>query len=133
MAELIRNPSIMKRAQEVVKRVVRNKSKIDVNDINQMDYLKCILKESLRLHPPVPLSVPRGTSKGLKFGGYDIPPRTRVFVNVWAIQRDPKLRDRPEEFIPERFTNNPVDFIGQNFEFIPFGGGRRGCPGLTLL
>ncbi|KAK7853592.1 cytochrome p450 71a1 [Quercus suber] len=71
-----------------------------------MDYLKCILKESLRLHPPVPLSVPR---------------KTRVFINVWAIQRDPKLWDRPEEFIPERFINNPVDFIGQNFKFIPFG------------
>ncbi|KAL4634179.1 hypothetical protein ACB092_04G180200 [Castanea dentata] len=132
MAELIRNPSIMKRAQEEVRRVVGNKSKIDVNDINQMDYLKCILKESLRLHPPVPLSVPRETSQSLKFGGYDIPPKTRVFVNVWAIQRDPKLWDRPKEFIPERFTNNPVDFIGQNFEFIPFGGGRRGCPGLTF-
>ena len=58
MAELIRNPSIMKRAQEEVRRVVINNSKIDVNDINQMDYLKCILKESLRLHPLVPLSVP---------------------------------------------------------------------------
>ena len=132
MAELIRNPSIMKRAQEEVRRVVINNSKIDVNDINQMDYLKCILKESLRLHPPVPLSVPQEISKSLKFGGYDILPKTRVFVNVWAIQRDHKLWDRPEEFIPERFTNNPVDFIGQNFEFIPFGGGTRGCPGLTF-
>jgi len=132
MVELIRNPSIMKRAQEEVRRVVGNKSKIDVNDINQMDYLKCILKESLRLHPPVSLSVPRETLESLKFGGYDIPQKTRVFVNVWAIQRDPKLWDRPEEFIPERFTKNPVDFIGQNFEFIAFGGGRKGCLGLTF-
>ncbi|KAM4115362.1 hypothetical protein ACJW30_04G143700 [Castanea mollissima] len=117
---------------EWVRRVVGNKSKIDVNDINQMDYLKCILKESLRLHPPIPLSLPRETSKSLKFGGYDIPPKTRVFVNIWAIQRDPKLWDRPEEFIPERFKDNPVDFKGQNFEFIPHGGGRKGCPGLTF-
>ncbi|XP_059444313.1 cytochrome P450 71A1-like [Corylus avellana] len=132
MAELIRNPNIMKRAQEEVRRVVRKKSKIDVNDINQMDYLKCIIKETLRLHPPGPLSVPRETSASVKIGGYDIPPKTRVFVNLWAIQRDPTVWERPEKFLPERFKDNPIDFKGQDFEFIPFGGGRRGCPGLTF-
>ncbi|KAL4634178.1 hypothetical protein ACB092_04G180000, partial [Castanea dentata] len=132
MAELMKNPSIMKRAQEEVRRVVGSKSKIDLNDIYQMDYLKCILKEGLRLHPPVPFLVPRETSASLQFGGYDIPPKTRVFVNIWAIQRDPKLWDRPEEFLPERFKDNPVDFMGQNFKFLPFGGGRRGCPGLIF-
>ncbi|XP_059443423.1 cytochrome P450 71A1-like [Corylus avellana] len=132
MAELIKNPNIMKRAQEEVRRVVGKKSKIDVNDINQMDYLKCILKETLRLHPPAPLSAPRETSASVKFGGYDIPPKTRVFINTWAIQRDPTIWERAEEFLPERFKDNPVDFKGQDFEFIPFGGGRRGCPGLTF-
>ncbi|KAM3704012.1 hypothetical protein ACB098_04G139900 [Castanea mollissima] len=132
MAELMKNPSIMKRAQEEVRRVVGSKSKIDLNDINQMDFLKCILKEGLRLHPPVPFLVPRETSASLQFGGYNIPPKTRVFVNIWAIQRDPKLWDRPEEFLPERFKDDPVDFMGQNFQFLPFGGGRRGCPGLTF-
>ena len=132
MAELMKNPSIMKRAQEEVRRVVGSKSKIDLNDINQMDYLKCILKEGLRLHPPVPLLVPRETSASSQFGGYDIPPKTRVFVNIWAIQRDPKLWDRPDEFFPERFKDNPVDFMGLNFQFLPFGGGRRGCPGLIF-
>ena len=132
MAELIKNPSIMKRAQEEVRRVVGNKSKIDVDDISQMDYMKCIIKESLRLHTPLPLSAPRETSESVKFGGYEIPAKTRVFVNVWAIQRDPKLWDRPEEFIPERFTDKPNDLKGQNFEFIPFGGGRKGCPGMAF-
>ncbi|KAM4115357.1 hypothetical protein ACJW30_04G143200 [Castanea mollissima] len=94
MAELINNPSTMKRAQEEVRRVVGNKSKIDVDDISQMDYVKCIIKESLRLHTPLPLSAPRETLGSVKFGGYDIPEKTRVFVNVWAIQRDPKLWDR---------------------------------------
>uniref|UniRef100_A0A2N9IVJ3 Cytochrome P450 n=1 Tax=Fagus sylvatica TaxID=28930 RepID=A0A2N9IVJ3_FAGSY len=132
MAELVKNPSIMKRAQEEVRRVVGKKSKIDVDDINQMDYLKCILKESLRLHPPVPLSVPRESSASVKIGGYYIPQKTRVFVNVWTIQRDPAVWDRPEEFLPERFKNNLVDLKDQNFKFIAFGGGRKGCPGLTF-
>ena len=132
IAELIKNPNIMKRTQEEVRSVVGNKSKIDLSDINQMDYLKCVFKETLRLHPPVPLLVPRETSASASIGGYDIPPKTRVFVNAWAIQRDPAVWERPEEFLPERFKDNPVDFRGQDFEFLPFGGGRRGCPGLTF-
>jgi len=132
MAELVKNPSIMKRAQEEVRRVVNKKSKIDVNDINKMDYLKCIFKEILRLHPPLPLSIPRETITSVKIGGYDIPAKTKVFANIWAIQRDPKVWERPEEFIPERFEDNPIDYKGQDFEFIPFGGGRRGCPGMTF-
>jgi cytochrome P450 len=132
MAELIKHPIVMKRAQEEVRRVVGKKSKIDVNDINQMDYLKCILKETLRLHPPAPLSIPRETSTSVKFEGYDIPQKTRVFLNIWAIQRDPTLWERPEEFLPERFKDTTVDFNRQEFEFIPFGGGRRRCPGLTF-
>jgi cytochrome P450 len=117
MTELIKNPRIMK---------------IDVNDINKMDYLKCILKETLRLHPPLPLLLPRETFTSVKIGGYDIPPKTRIFANVWAIQRDPKIWERPEEFLPERFENNSIDFKGQDLEFIPFGAGRRGCPGLAF-
>jgi cytochrome P450 len=132
MAELIKNSTIMKRAQEEVRRVVSKKSKIDENDINKMDYLKCIIKETLRLHPPVPLLLPRETLTSVKIGGYDIPPKTRVYTNTWAMQRDPKVWERPEEFLPERFEDNPVDFRGQDFEFITFGGGRRGCPGLTF-
>jgi cytochrome P450 len=91
MAELIKNPNIMKRVQKEVRKVVGQKSKIDANDINRMDYLKYILKETLRLHPPAPLSVPRETSASVKFRGFDIPPKTRVFINLWAIQRDPTV------------------------------------------
>ncbi|KAH7528370.1 hypothetical protein FEM48_Zijuj05G0065300 [Ziziphus jujuba var. spinosa] len=74
----------------------------------------------------------RETSESVKLGGYDIPPKTKVVFNTWAIQRDPNFWDRPEEFIPERFENNQVDFKGQDFQFVPFGVGRRGCPGLTF-
>lgn len=97
-----------------------------------MRYLKCIIKETLRLHAPVPLLVPRKTSTNVKLGGFDIPSKMTVYVNAWAIQTDPKLWDQPEEFLPERFLKSSDDFKGQDFHFIPFGDGRRGCPGMTF-
>ncbi|XP_015882509.3 phenylacetaldehyde oxime monooxygenase CYP71AN24 [Ziziphus jujuba] len=131
MAELINNESMMKKAQEEVRRVVGEKSSIDVTDINQMDYFKCVMKETLRLHPAGPLTF-RETTESVKLGGYDIPPKTSITINVGAIQRDPKFWDRPEEFIPERFENNQIDFNEQNFQYVPFGAGRRRCPGTTF-
>ncbi|XVF08818.1 hypothetical protein REPUB_Repub07fG0036200 [Reevesia pubescens] len=133
MAELVMSPGTMKKAKEEVIRVVERKRKVDEDEINQMEYLKCIIvKETLRLHPLGPLMTPREISARIKLGGYDILPNTRVLVNLWAIQRDPKLWDRPEIFVPGRFANNPIDFRGQNFEFIPFGVGRGGCPGISF-
>ncbi|KAH7867485.1 hypothetical protein Vadar_034114 [Vaccinium darrowii] len=132
MAELMNSPIRMKKVQEEVRRVVGKKSKVDEHDIAQMKYLKCVVKETLRLHPPGPFLIPRESTQSAKLGCYDIPPKTRVFINVWAIQRDPKYWDSPEEFLPERFADNPVDFRGQDFQFIPFGAGRRGCPGISF-
>ncbi|KAG5536991.1 hypothetical protein RHGRI_024430 [Rhododendron griersonianum] len=132
MAELMKNSTTMQKAQEEVRTVVGAKSRIDQDDIDQMDYLKCVVKETLRLHPPAPFLIPRESTESAKLGGYDIPPKTRVLINAWAIQRDPDLWDRPEEFLPDRFANLPVDFKGQDFQFIPFGAGRRGCPGISL-
>ncbi|CAL0330112.1 unnamed protein product [Lupinus luteus] len=130
--ELMKNPIIMKKSQEEVRRVIGKKSKIEENDIDQMLYLKCVIKESLRLHPPAPLIPPRETISSLKLNGYDIPAKTMVYINAWAIHNDPKLWKSPEEFIPERFENSDVDFKGQHFQFIPFGFGRRGCPGMIF-
>ncbi|KAF5476695.1 hypothetical protein F2P56_003408 [Juglans regia] len=132
MAELIKNPKIMKKAQDEIRGIVGKKSQMDLDDISKMDYLKCVINESLRLHPPTTLLTPRETAKTVKFAGYDIPPKTTVFVNTWAIHRDPAVWENPEEFIPERFINSPFDFRGQDFEFHPFGGGRRKCPGLAF-
>ncbi|KAK7330554.1 hypothetical protein VNO77_24749 [Canavalia gladiata] len=132
MAELVRNPIIMKKVQEEVRKIVGNKSKIKETDINQMHYLKCAIKETLRLHPPAPLLAPRETISSVKLKGYDIPPKTNVFTNAWAIQRDPKFWESPEQFLPERFENNETDLKGQDFQFIPFGFGRRGCPGINF-
>ncbi|KAF3438767.1 hypothetical protein FNV43_RR21531 [Rhamnella rubrinervis] len=132
MAELIRHPKVMKKAQEEVRSVVGKKSKIDMEDTSKMHYLKCVVKETLRLHPPLPLLLPRETATSTELGGYHIPANTKVFINAWAIQRDPSSWDMPEEFIPERFENSSVDFKGHDFQFIPFGTGRRGCPGMTF-
>ncbi|XWS17534.1 hypothetical protein CRYUN_Cryun33cG0075500 [Craigia yunnanensis] len=130
MAELVKNPSIMKKAQEEVRRVVGKKSSVIETDVNEMDYLKYVVKETLRLHAPVMVS--RQNPTGTKLEGYDIPPKTIVLVNTWAIQRDPKLWDKAEEFIPERFLNSSVDFKGQQSHFTPFGAGKRGCPGISF-
>ncbi|XP_077246508.1 cytochrome P450 71A1-like [Tasmannia lanceolata] len=132
MAELVRNPTIIKKAQEEVRSVVGKKSKVQEEDIQGMDYLKSIIKETLRLHPPFPLLVPRETISAFKLQGYYIPPKTRVIINAWAIGRDPDSWDNAEEFCPERFMNNPIDFKGKDFQLIPFGMGRRGCPGISF-
>ncbi|RZC79467.1 hypothetical protein C5167_003748 [Papaver somniferum] len=132
MVELVKNPEMMKKAQEEVRRVVGDKSRVDEDDIHHMDYVKCVVKEILRLHPPVPLLVPRESSEETIINGFHIPAKTRVFVNSWAIQRDPNSWKDPEEFIPERFVDNPVNYSGQHFEYLPFGAGRRGCPGMQF-
>ncbi|XP_026429032.1 cytochrome P450 71A1-like [Papaver somniferum] len=132
MVQLLMHPEMMKRAQEEVRRVVGNKSRVHEDDTHHMHYVKCVVKETLRLHPPVPLLVPRESSEDTNINGFHIPAKTRVFVNSWAIQRDPKSWESPEEFIPERFINNPVDYKGSNFEYLPFGSGRRGCPGIQF-
>ena len=130
MAELAKNPSLMKKAQEEIRRVVGNKAKIEESDIEQMVFLKCVIKETFRLHAPVMIT--RESTIGTKLQGYDIPSKTRVMINAWAIQRDPKLWERAEEFVPERFENSTVDLKGQHSHFIPFGSGRRGCPGILF-
>ncbi|KAL5564954.1 hypothetical protein UlMin_028118 [Ulmus minor] len=132
MAELVRNPRVLKKTQEEVRRVVGNKAKVDSNDISSMAYLKCVIKESLRIHPTAPLLIPRETTTSVQIGGYHIPAKTRVLINAFAIQRDPSLWEKPEEFLPERFENNPLDFKGQHYQFVPFGFGRRQCPGLIF-
>ncbi|KAM0982335.1 hypothetical protein ACFX2I_015237 [Malus domestica] len=132
MAELVRNPRVMKKVQEEVRRVVGKKAKVEENDLSQMKYMKCVIKENLRLHPPAPLLIPRESTADIKLGGYDIPAKTRVMVSAFSIQRDPEVWDRPEEFIPERFEDSSIDFKGQDFQLIPFGAGRRGCPGIAF-
>uniref|UniRef100_A0A2C9UJ86 Cytochrome P450 n=1 Tax=Manihot esculenta TaxID=3983 RepID=A0A2C9UJ86_MANES len=129
MAELMKNPSIMKKAQEEVRRVVGNKLKVDESDLDQMTYLKCIVKETLRHHSGI---IPRQTTTSIKLEGYDIPSNTKVLINAWGIQRDPRIWEKPDDYIPERFIDNPTDFKSQDKKYIPFGFGRRVCPGISF-
>ncbi|EYU17746.1 hypothetical protein MIMGU_mgv1a025197mg [Erythranthe guttata] len=137
MTELLRNPSVMDKLQNEV-RIIVGGSKHDITDehLEKMDYLKAVIKESLRYHPPIPIVVPRVADKDVKIMGYDISKGTIVMVNAWAIGRDPQSWDEPEKFEPERFLKNSknenIDFRGFDFELIPFGAGRRGCPGISF-
>ncbi|XP_057950667.1 cytochrome P450 71A1-like [Malania oleifera] len=132
MTELLRHPQAMEKVQQEVRRIDQGKSMVTEDDIQEMHYLKAVIKETLRLHPPAPLLLPRESIEDVKVQGYDILARTRVFINAWAIGRDPESWEEAEEFRPERFLNNLIDFKGHDFHFIPFGAGRRGCPGITF-
>ncbi|TYI51331.1 hypothetical protein E1A91_D12G168600v1 [Gossypium mustelinum] len=132
MAELARKPTFMKKAQDEVRGVVGKKGRVTETDLDQLQYLKMVLKETLRLHPPVPMLIAREAISHFNINGYHIYPNTLIQINVWAIARDPKYWENPQEFSPERFIDNAVDFKGQHFELLPFGGGRRGCPALYM-
>ncbi|GMI99754.1 cytochrome P450, family 71, subfamily B, polypeptide 36 [Hibiscus trionum] len=132
MAELVRKPILMKKAQDEVREIVGKRGRVSETDLDQLQYLKLIIKETLRLHPPAPMLIARESISHFKIKGYNIYPKTLIQVNAWAIGRDPKYWENPEEFSPERFAGNAVDIKGQNFEYLPFGGGRRGCPGIYM-
>ncbi|XP_059298791.1 6,7,8-trihydroxycoumarin synthase-like isoform X2 [Lycium ferocissimum] len=132
MTALMKNPKVMKKVQEEIRTSIGNKGIVNEDDIQNMSYLKAVIKETFRLYPPAPLLVPRVSMDKSTLEGYEIQPGTIIHVNSWAIARDPEIWENPEEFIPERFLNNDIDFKGQDYELIPFGAGRRGCPGITL-
>nr|CAB3471980.1 unnamed protein product [Digitaria exilis] len=132
MSELIRHPEMMKKAQDEVSNILNGKPRVTEDDLGEMKYLKLVIKETLRLHPAAPLLIPREARETCKVLGYDVPKGTRVLVNAWAIGRDPKYWDDAEEFKPERFESGAIDYKGMNFEYIPFGAGRRICPGILF-
>ncbi|CAN6694502.1 unnamed protein product [Malus baccata var. baccata] len=133
MSELLRHPQIMEKLQNEVRGIVGNKTDIITeDDLVGMHYLKAVIKETLRLHPPVPLLLPRMSSQDATINGYSIKANTHVIVNAWQIGRDPKSYNNPEEYEPERFLNSTLDYKGNDFHYIPFGAGRRGCPGVQF-
>ncbi|CAA7061653.1 unnamed protein product [Microthlaspi erraticum] len=132
MAELMRNPRAMKKVQSEIRNQIGRKSTISLDDMEQLQYLKMVVKETWRLHPPAPLLVPREVMSEFEINGYKIQPKTMLYVNAWAIGRDPDTWKDPEVFLPERFMDNDIDAKGQNFELLPFGSGRRLCPGMYM-
>ncbi|GKV37581.1 hypothetical protein SLEP1_g45599 [Rubroshorea leprosula] len=133
MAELLHNPRVLKKVQAELRSRVSAGKKLEENDVENLPYLKAVIKETLRLHPPLPFLVPHMAMDSCRMLGYHIPKETQVLVNVWAIGRDPKTWEKPTEFMPERFLEpNAVEYKGQHYEFIPFGSGRRMCPAMPL-
>ncbi|OAY78069.1 Geraniol 8-hydroxylase [Ananas comosus] len=135
MAELLRSPRSMAAAREELARVIGPRREVEESDVAQLPYLQAVVKESLRLHPPGPFLLPRRAVADVEVGGCTIPADEQVVVNLWAIGRDPAVWARPEEFAPERFLNDAArdkDFRGKDFDLLPFGAGRRICPGLPL-
>lgn len=135
MAEMMKKPSIMKRAQEEMDGVIGRDRCLQESDLPDLPYLQAICKETYRMHPSTPLNLPRVSSEPCCVNGYYIPKNTRLSVNIWAIGRDPHVWERPLKFEPERFlsrNSTTIDPRGNDFELIPFGAGRRICAGTRL-
>ncbi|KAJ0693635.1 putative oxidoreductase [Helianthus annuus] len=132
ISELIKNPRVLKKAQAELRDALKGKERIVESDLHDLDYLKVIVRETLRMHLPLPLLFPRECREACKIGGYDIPLKTKLLVNGWAINRDPAYWKDPDSFIPERFSDNPTNVLGTEFEYLPFGAGRRMCPAAVL-
>ncbi|CAL5205838.1 unnamed protein product [Lathyrus oleraceus] len=125
MTALMNNPRVMNKVQMEMRNLYED-------DIEKLPYLKSVVKETLRLFPPSPLLLPRETLENCNIDGYEIKPKTLVYVNAWAIARDSENWEDAEEFYPERFFMSGVDFKGKDFELIPFGSGRRMCPAMNM-
>nr|XP_004249462.1 cytochrome P450 76A2-like [Solanum lycopersicum] len=132
LTELLRHPQAMAEVKTEISKAVGSNNKFEESDIENLPYMQAVIKESLRLHPPLPFLIPRETIQDTKFMGYDVLKGTRVLVNAWAIGRDPECWDDPMSFKPERFLGSKLDVKGQHYELIPFGAGRRMCVGLPL-
>lgn len=132
MTELIMNPRVLGKAQAEVRRILGDRRAVLESDLPQLHYMKAVVKEIFRLHPPAPVLVPRESMEEVTIDGYNIPTKTRFFVNAWAIGRDPESWENPEAFEPERFMGSTIDFKGQDFELVPFGSGRRSCPAIAF-
>ncbi|XP_028796496.1 geraniol 8-hydroxylase-like [Neltuma alba] len=133
MAELVRNPEKLKKVKEELKQAINEDEQLEDFHISKLPFLRAIVKETLRLHPSFPLLVPHKTEDEVQLCGcFMVPKNAQVLINVWAIGRDPSVWDDPKQFMPERFSSTEIDFKGHDFELIPFGAGRRICPGLPL-
>ncbi|KAJ9139920.1 hypothetical protein P3X46_030612 [Hevea brasiliensis] len=131
VAELIKKKQVMRKVREELEREI-NKDYIHESNVSQLPYLNACIKETLRLHPPAPFLVPRRAVENCEVMNYTIPKDSQILVNVWAIGRDPSAWEDPLLFKPERFLGSHLDLKGRDYEFLPFGSGRRICPGLPM-
>ncbi|GFP83109.1 cytochrome p450 83b1 [Phtheirospermum japonicum] len=133
MTALIKAPHAMHKVQAEIRNLIGKKGIVDEDDLPKLPFLKAVINETLRLYPPAPLLLPRQTTEKCTIDGYEIQPKTVVFVNGWAVARDPGYwENNPLDFLPERFMNTNIDVKGQDFGVVPFGSGRRICPGMFM-
>ncbi|GJS97435.1 flavonoid 3'-monooxygenase-like protein [Tanacetum coccineum] len=132
MSELMKQPSLIKKATQELDRVIGKERWVDEHDHANLPFIDSVIKETMRLHPVTVILAPHAALQDCKVAGYDIAKGTTIFVNLWAMGRDSNLWDDPECFRPERFLGKDIDMKGQHFELLPFGSGRRMCPGYNL-
>ncbi|KAL2477929.1 Cytochrome [Forsythia ovata] len=132
MSELLRNPNKLLKTRNELQDVIGVNGLIQESDISRLPYLQAVVKETFRFHPIAPLLVPHKANTDIEINGYVVPKNAQILVNIWASGRDSNTWSSPDSFMPERFLDRKTDFRGQDFELIPFGAGRRICPGLPL-
>ncbi|KAJ9705504.1 hypothetical protein PVL29_003509 [Vitis rotundifolia] len=132
MTEFLRNPGVMQKVRQELSEVIGAGQMVRESDMDRLPYFQAVVKETLRLHPAGPLLLPFKAKNDVELCGFTIPSNSHVLVNMWAIARDPSYWEDPLSFLPERFLGSKMDYRGQDFEYIPFGAGRRICPGMPL-
>jgi len=137
MAELMRHPHIMTKLQaEVRNKTPNGQEMVKEENLDSLAYLRAVVKETLRLHPPAPLLLLHQSMVDCDIDGYTIPSRTRVVINAWAVCRHLGSWGKVEKFMPERFRDGgsatSINLKGNGFQFIPFGAGQRMCPGINF-
>ena len=132
MTELLQNPEKLTKAQTELRQLLGKYELIQEFDIKKLPYLQAVMKETLRLHPPAPFLLPHKAETEVEISSYVVPKTAQILVNVWAMGRDSSVWQNPTSFMPERFIESEIDMKGRDFELIPFGAGRRICPGLPL-
>ncbi|CAI9786452.1 unnamed protein product [Fraxinus pennsylvanica] len=132
MTNIIRCPQVMLKARNELWDVVGRNNEVKESDISRLPYLQSVIKETFRFHPTGPLLIPRKAEVDTEINGYIIPKNSQILVNIWAIGRDSSIWSNPDSFDPDRFLRREIDVKGQHFELIPFGSGKRMCPGYPL-
>ncbi|XP_010537440.1 PREDICTED: cytochrome P450 CYP736A12-like [Tarenaya hassleriana] len=132
-SEILKNPRVMKKLQDELETIIGKDRMVQESDLSKLTYLDMVIKEGLRLHPVGPFLVPHESMEDVVVDGFYIPRNSRILINVWSIGRDRDVwGDNVEEFYPERFENEDIDIQGLDFKLIPFGSGRRRCPGMHM-
>lgn len=129
---MMKCPTAFKKAQEEVRRVYGDQGNVDESRLRELKYLQAVIKETMRFRPSAPLLLPRESTERCEINGYEIPAKTRVIVNAFALGRDPNHWTEPDTFNPDRFVDSDIDYQGKNYAYIPFGAGRRICPGIAF-